>query len=76
MMIPKDAIFLLLLFSFLMNGLRYDFNETIAPIVERQKAQVFAAADGCVASLGTSLGEDFLTCVLEDLRAAEEKYKQ
>jgi hypothetical protein len=37
MMIPKDAIFLLLLISFTMNGLRYDFNETIAPIVERQK---------------------------------------
>jgi hypothetical protein len=59
--IPKDAIFLLLLFSFTTNGLTYDFNETIALIVECQKAWAFAAADSCVASLGTSLREDFLT---------------
>jgi hypothetical protein len=75
-MIAKDVIFLLLLFSLTANGIRYEVDDTIAPIVEHRKAQVYAAADGCVASLGTSLGEDFLSCVLEELRSAEEKYKR
>uniref|UniRef100_A0A7S1ZNJ8 Fe2OG dioxygenase domain-containing protein n=2 Tax=Trieres chinensis TaxID=1514140 RepID=A0A7S1ZNJ8_TRICV len=48
-------------------GQRYDVNDERAPVVERRREQVYRAADVCAEEVGTSLGEDFLSCVVEGL---------